>query len=162
MKKKKNSYSDWWLHKDMENMGFFFEYCDLYCKELYNVQIDKLKFVEAFMNSGLREETETGNPRMLAQSAYDDVEVFVDVDCNNDLSKFTVKGEPERFIKDQLYWVGWMYAYLHYEEDILSKDLIKILPLKDMLQYYYAGHQMSKEGFYENIKDVFKKGKKSV
>ena len=27
-------YDEFWLSKDMENMGYFFEYCDEYCKEL--------------------------------------------------------------------------------------------------------------------------------
>lgn len=159
MKKKKNCYSDWWLNKDMENMGFFFEYCDEYCRQLYRVGIDKLKFIEAFMKSGLREETETGNPRMLAQAAMDDVEVFVEADYKGSLDEFKLKGKPQEFLKDQLYWIGWMYAYLHYQEDILSKDLIKVLPLKDMLRYYYAGHQMSKEAFYDSVKEAFKKRK---
>ena len=38
------SYDKWWLNKDMENMGFFFEYCDKYCLEMYGVRIDKAKF----------------------------------------------------------------------------------------------------------------------
>ena len=33
-------YDDWWLAKDMENMGYLFEYCDKYCKEIYGVNID--------------------------------------------------------------------------------------------------------------------------
>ena len=27
-------YDEFWLNKDMENMGYFFEYCDEYCKEI--------------------------------------------------------------------------------------------------------------------------------
>ena len=40
MSEKKNSYDKFWLYKDMENMGYIFEYCDKYCKQLFNKDIE--------------------------------------------------------------------------------------------------------------------------
>lgn len=57
----KHCYGKWWLRKDMENMGYIFEYCDKYCKSLFGVDIDKLNFLNAFMVSNLRLEMETGH-----------------------------------------------------------------------------------------------------
>ena len=42
-------YDKWWLSKDMDNMGYLFEYCDDYCEKLYNVKIDKNKLLKAFI-----------------------------------------------------------------------------------------------------------------
>ena len=45
-------YDEFWLNKDMENMGYFFEYCDKYCKEILEDNtfiLDKERFIEAFI-----------------------------------------------------------------------------------------------------------------
>ena len=85
MVEKKNSYDSWWLRKDMENMGYIFEYCDKYCKQLFHVDIDKKKFLNAFMVSKFRLEMETGHERLLSQSAQDSVKMFINVDCNGNI-----------------------------------------------------------------------------
>lgn len=152
----KHCYDKWWLRKDMENMGYIFEYCDKYCKSLFGVDIDKLKFLNAFMVSNLRLEMETGHERLLSQSGHDSVRMFVEVDCDNDINQFKVTKDTVNDYRDyQLYWVGWMYAYLHFRKDILSSELVKILPIELMLEHYYLGHEMSKEVYFEHIKHVF-------
>lgn len=50
-----------------------------------------------------------------------------------------------------------MYAYLHFRKDILSSELVKILPIELMLEHYYLGHEMSKEVYFEHIKHIFEK-----
>lgn len=155
--KKVNCYDEWWLRKDMENMGYIFEYCDKYCKDLFNVKIDKKKFLNAFMVSRFRYTMETGHERMLSQAGRDSVKMFVNVDCDGDATQFAVKeGIQQDYCYRQFYWVGWMYAYLHFREDILSSDLVKILPLDMMLEHYYLGHERSKESYYRSIKHLFK------
>lgn len=153
--KKKNSYDKWWLHQDMENMGYLFEYCDKYCKELFNIDIDKHKFLNKFMNSNIRYEMETGHPMLLSQAAKDTVEKFITVDCDNNTSIFRGYTNKDDYWFNQFYWVGWMYAYLHYEEDILSRDLVKILPLDTMLQQYHLGHEVSLENYHDRVKYLF-------
>lgn len=135
---------------------YIFEYCNKYCKQLYNVDIDKLRLLEVFMNSRFRHEMETGHPRMLSQSAIDSIKMFVNVDCCDDIKQFEKSDSTNnKFMHNQLYWVGWMYVYLHFKEDILSTDLIKLLPLELMIEHYYLGHEMSKETYYEHIKHIF-------
>lgn len=154
---KKNSYSEIWLHQDMENMGYIFEYCDEYCKKLFNTDIDKEKLLSAFMASNFRHEMETGHERLLSQSAYDSIKMFINIDCKGDINQFKKKdsGEEKEYYCNQLYWVGWMYAYLHYKEDISSKDLFNILPLETMLEHYYLGHEIDKDVYYKKIKHLF-------
>ena len=45
----------------------------------------------------------------------------------------------------QLYWAGWMYAYIHFMSKERSRTIIEKLPLKEMLIEYKLGHEMSKE-----------------
>lgn len=50
-----------------------------------------------------------------------------------------------------------MYAYIHYEMDILSSRLIELLPLELMLEQYYLGHEMDKSVYLNHISELFKK-----
>lgn len=85
---KKHCYDKWWLSKDMENMGYIFEYCEDYCHDLFNINISPESFIKEFMNSVCRREMETGHLKLLSQSALDTVEDFVTLELKQDYSKF--------------------------------------------------------------------------
>jgi len=142
----------------MENMGYIFEYCDKYCKKLYNVRIDKITFLKAFMKSKLRYEMENGHQKLLSQSAIDSVEDFIKVDCKNNIDQFGTS-RATRFKNMQLYWVGWMYAYLHFMENTTSSELVEIIPIEKMIECYKFGHEMDREVFYNRIKHIFEEYK---
>ena len=142
-------YDDWWLPRDLENMGYIFEYCDKYCKELFDVEIDKYKFLDTFMRSELRKQMESGHPMLLSQSGRDTVRKFVLVDLDGNLDIY--KGKSQNIIENQWYWVGWIYAYIHYKSKLSSKKIVNKLPLKKMLKMYYLGHEQSKETFYDRL-----------
>lgn len=143
------SYDKWWLNKDMENMGFFFEYCDKYCWDIYRVKIDKVKLLTAFMNSNFRRVMELGHPRLLSQSAKDSLVQWISADYAGNLSDFLIKKSKKwNYAHNQFYWVGWMYAYLHYKSGLSSKTIVTRLPIDLMLEHYYLGHEMSKEAYF--------------
>nr|WP_304579529.1 hypothetical protein [uncultured Acetatifactor sp.] len=147
-------YDEFWLSKDMENMGYFFEYCDIYCKEILEddkIVLDKEKFIEAFMKSDCRALMEVGHPTLLSQAAYDTVRDFIQVDNNYDIEMFRLKGRQPEYKHMQLYWAGWMYAYIHFMSKERSRTIIEKLPLKEMLIDYKLGHEMSKETYYQKI-----------
>ncbi len=48
-----------------------------------------------------------------------------------------------------------MAIYLHFKSKIQSRQIIKALPIKDMLfQYYPAGHCMDIDNFYDRVKEA--------
>lgn len=116
MNEKINSYDKYWLARDMENMGYLFEYCDEYCKKLYKIEIDNIKFLQDFLVSDLRKLMEIGHPQLVSESAEDTVEKFIEVDNHGNYENY--KGKTTKFYYRQLYWVGMMYAYIHYMADI--------------------------------------------
>ena len=146
-------YDKWWLSKDMDNMGYLFEYCDEYCKELYGIDIDKIKLLTGFMNSRFRRLMEIGHPKFLSQSARDSLRQWIQVDYNNNLNKFKLRGIKNEYNHNQFYWIGWTYAYIHYKTKLSSRTIIHRLPIKKMLMNYNLGHEMSKEVFYSHIQN---------
>lgn len=151
---KVNSYDKFWLERDMENMGHMFEYCSKYSREQYNISnFNKTKFINDFMRSPIRREMEMGQPRLVSQAAYDTFILYIDVDLNGDIERYNLgHRKPQNFRHNELYWVGWVYAYVHYEADMRSKDVIERLPLDFMLQQYHLGHEMDLSVFYDKIK----------
>ena len=149
-------YDDWWLAKDMENMGYLFEYCDKYCKEIYGVNIDKIKLLTVFMCSDFRKEMEVGHPKFLSQAAKDSLVQWLRVDYNNNLSLFVNRNKKKVDYADkQFYWIGWIYGYIHFMTKLPSEEIVKKLPITEMLQHYYLGHEVSKQTYYSKIAERF-------
>ena len=153
-------YDEFWLGKDMENMGYFFEYCGDYCKEILEdstFELDKEKFAESFMRSDCRALMEIGHPTLLSQAAYDTARKFIEVDNSNDIESFRLRGKQPEYKYMQLYWAGWMYAYIHFMSKERSKVIIEKLPLKEILIDYKIGHEISKEAYYRKVAFLFDK-----
>lgn len=156
--KKKNykCYDEWWLAKDMENMGYIFEYCQEYCEELFNTNIDKIKFLNAFMISKCRAEMEIGDPKLLSQAAYDTIKNFVEYEYDGETGQFNVDNNTNNdYSANQLYWVGWIYAYIHYKSKFPSSKIVEIMPIENMLKEYYTSHEMDNNVYYFKIKHMF-------
>ena len=98
---------------------------------------------------------EIGHPTLLSQAAYDTVKNFIQVDNHNDIEKFRSKGDQLEYKYMQLYWAGWMYAYIHFVSKECSKIIIEKLPLREILIDYKIGHEMSKETYYKKIAGLF-------
>ena len=149
-------YDEFWLKKDMENLGYIFEFCDEYCKKLFGVWVDKIPFLDEFMRSRMGVLMELGHPRFVSQAAISTLETYVEVDYNSDLSKFKILSQ-RKHKEFQFYWAGSVYAYIHFQTKLSSLDIVNILPIEQLLtQYYPAGHCTSIEGFYDRISGMFK------
>ena len=46
-----------------------------------------------------------------------------------------------------------IYAYIRFESKISSKEIVKTIPIAFMLEQYYTGHEVSKENYYQKIKE---------
>ena len=153
-------YDEFWLDKDMENMGYLFEYCEAYCREILGDEqflLDKELFIESFMKSDCRALMEIGHPTLLSQAAYDTAKDFIEVDNENEMAAFRLRGKQQEYARYQLYWAGWMYAYIHFQSKERSKNIIEKLPLHEILTDYKIGHEMSKEAYYSKIAYLFEK-----
>ena len=119
-------YDEFWLNKDMENMGYFFEYCDKYCKEILEDNtfiLDKERFIEAFRLKGGQSEYKhmqlcwTGRmyayihfmSKVCSKTIIEKLplkEMLIDYKTGHEMSKETYykkieeKGYAERFCED--------------------------------------------------------------
>jgi hypothetical protein len=54
---------------------------------------------------------------------------------------------------DAMYWVGYMYRYIHLRLGISSDTIYRSLPLKDMLIFYVGMHTQDEEFFLDVIQE---------
>jgi len=152
--KLRKCYDEFWLPYDMQKMGYIFEECEAYVKEICGVDIDKVKFLTAFMKSGIRRVMESGHACLISQSSYDTIEQYIEVDCNGDVSQW--RGIPLELDYNHWYWVGHTYSYVHFRSKMLSADLVDRLPIETLLNGYIWGHQMGEEAHYQRVLEMFK------
>ena len=131
----------------MRNQGYLFEHIVEICEG-----IDIEWFIHTFMNGKTRMYLDEAHPRFLNEAASDLFDHFVMVDLDNDRTKIRKTKKRFRLSTNELYWVGWMYAYMQYKADKQSKAIYKIFTSERMLELYSPGHEMSKETFYDKIK----------
>lgn len=151
-------YSDSFIGEDTLLMSNMCEYCDKFAKEEfgYTGPFNKKLFIETFFNSDCRHYMEDGDPKLLCQSSAETFENYVRVDLNSDCSVFNNgTDDTNDYAEYQLYWVGTLYAYMHYKTKLATRELVKIYPVSEAIRFYYCGHTMDIDSAWQRIKVLF-------
>lgn len=149
-------YFEDYLEQDMRNQGYLFEHILEICKG-----IDLEWFVETFMMGLTRSQLDEAHPKLLNEAAEDLFDHFILFDLGDNKSKVKRSAKRYNFRENELYWVGWMYAYLQYKADTSSSKVYQAIPFIDMLGLYKLGHEMSKEVFFDKQKGRLKQNNRS-
>lgn len=136
-------------------MSYLFEYCAVYAKEEYGVDISRIKFIEKFMQgSWIRGLLDEFHVRLLHSAARTVFRAFVEEDLGNDFS--SIEGHDEVCTCPmELYWCGWMYALIHCKTMIKAEDIYKKIPISLMMDMYICGHEDSFDRVFRGICDVY-------
>lgn len=144
-------YFEDYLEQDMKNQGYLLEHILEICKG-----IDLEWFIETFMTGLTRSQLDEAHPKLINEAAEDLFDHFIFFDLGEDKSKIRRRDRSYNFSENELYWIGWMYAYIQYEADMSSKRVYEAIPFRKMLSLYKLGHEMSKEAFFDKIKNWLK------
>lgn len=125
-----------------ENQGDLFQLAE-------SMEFDEDDFIRQYMNSRFC------NKEMDTPYSY-----FQMADPEDAMDYILKEIKPEHnnrhYDRNKIYWIGYMYRYLHIRFGINSSVIYQILPLKDMLVYYIGMHTQDDEYFIDIIKDKFK------
>lgn len=109
-----SAYSELYVDDAMKNLGTMIEYATNEC------ECNPDEFWDYFINSGIAEKFEHGNPRFVAgMSGYELADVVFDVVIGPHETKEPFFAES----KGREYWAGWALAYYQWLRDIRFKDL---------------------------------------
>lgn len=108
---------------------------DLFEKSVTNLEMSSEVFARRFMNSNVV--LELDNNSFLSDSKTVE-DIFADLD--NQYGK-TSYGSV-KYNQEAMYWAGYLYRYFAYTYELSSKQVYKLLPLKEVIRMYLPYHTM--------------------
>ncbi len=60
----------------------------------------------------------------------------------------------EKYVPDELYWIGYIYRYWAYTREISSKAIYRRFNVRDMHQVYYAYHTLDPENAIQRLTEA--------
>ncbi len=124
------AYPECYLDEIVETQGLLFEYI----AEM-EPKVDVEDFIVTYMQSKTRSYIDRGNAYTCTKSRRELFEFFCDVD------HYTLRPGAGMggFMPN---WIGQFYAYYQWQNEVPSRELIKLLPLDFMKAAYHGLHDL--------------------
>ena len=123
---------------------------------VYDLQYDIEDFFKMFIDSGIAARFEKGDFQIIAGKSG--VELAYDV--------AEISGEDKRDIKPKYtanrseeYWTGWALAYYQWETGLSFSEIVKYIPIKDVVSLYNPYHEMDIRQFSDKMNELYKSAK---
>ena len=129
------AYAQWYLDDAMRNLGEAVEYAVCRCGLLPD------RFMEMFIAGGLADGFEKGSPRYVSGMSGTAVST----------NEYSAE-----------YWTGWILARYQWECGLRFRDIIRFLPLSDILFMYPAMHEASEERFIYAADQIRERSRKEA
>ncbi len=113
---------------------------------VYELGYDGSKFLQQFIQSGIAEQIENGNPKYIAGKSG--VELLCDVLEITSKKNLDIKF-IETYDKSDVYWVGWVLAYYQWYSSKSFRDILEVLPFNELLGLYSTLHEADVNKSYE-------------
>ena len=148
-----NAYDQCYLDDAMKNLGEAVEYAVLKCCLLPD------RFMEMFIAGGLADGFERGSPRYVSGMSGTELacETIRRAGLNRDL--------PDAVSTDSYsaeYWSGWILARYQWECGLRFRDIVRFLPLQEILHMYPALHEASEERFIYAADQIRERSRKEA
>lgn len=123
---------------------------------VYDLQYDLTDFFEMFIASGIAQRFESGESTYLvgksgAELAFEVVRIVENREVRIH-PNYTANRSPE-------YWTGWALAYYQWKVDLPFREIIKYVPIKEILGMYSPYHEMDIREFVSGMNKRYRKAK---
>lgn len=123
---------------------------------VYDLKYDVANFFDLFIKSGIAKRFETGDYTVIVgvsgvELAYEVLEK-AGIKCERVKPNYTVNRSEE-------FWVGWALAYYQWETSISFAEIIRYVPIKDMITLYQPYHEMDIRQFVDRVNAMYKAAK---
>lgn len=127
-----NAYDVIYLNKASRNVG------NMLHDAVYEYGEDGTKFLQKFLQSGVAEQIENGNPKYIAGRSG--AELYADV-----VEAVTGQAaEPiiiETMSRSDVYWTGWILAYYQWYSGRSFRDILETVPYEELRGRYDTLHE---------------------
>lgn len=126
---------------------------------VYEFGMDGADFLNRFIQSGVAEQIENGNPKYIAGKSG--LELFMEV-----MEKTTGENRNielvESFDRSDVYWVGWMLAHYQWYSGKTFKSILDTVPFDELLGLYGTLHEADINKSYEVMDEHFKQNESKL
>lgn len=148
-----HAYNQLYLAKTSRSIG------NMLHDAVYEFGMDGADFLNRFIQSGVAEQIENGNPKYIAGKSG--LELFMEV-----MEKTTGENRNvelvESFDKSDVYWVGWMLAHYQWYSGKTFKSILDTVPFDELLGLYGTLHEADINKSYEVMDAHFKQNESKL
>ena len=123
---------------------------------VYDLKYDIAEFFHLFIKSGVAERFETGDFAVIV--GMSGVELAYEV-----LEQSGVKSErikPNYTVdRSEEFWAGWALAYYQWETSMSFAEIVRYVPIKDIIALYFPYHEMDIRQFVDKMNAMYKAAK---
>ena len=140
------AYKAIYLSHAAKNLGSMLDYAVNDCN------MDGGLFLHMFITSGLAEQYERGDPKVVA--GMSGVELAVQAIEAATGAKPDVK-PGERDYRTPEYWAGWVIAQYQWHTTMSFSTILRFLPYDDIVRMYHTLHEADITKFYMNASEIY-------
>ena len=108
--------------------------------------IDGTDFLKRFIQSGIAEQFENGNPKYIAGKSG--LELFLEVMEKTSEKSYNID-LIESYERSPVYWVGWMLTHYQWYSGRSYKSILDTVPYEELLGFYGTLHEADIQKSYE-------------
>jgi len=145
-----HAYDKTYLDKARTSLGRMLDFA------VYDLHYDIEAFFHLFLTSGVSDRFETGDFTVLAgmsgvELAYEVLELS-GIDCPRITPYYTINRSEE-------YWTGWALAYYQWYTALNFVEIVRYIPIKDIMALYSPYHEMDIRHFVDKMNELYKTAK---
>ena len=145
-----HAYDKTYLDKARTSLGRMLDFA------VYDLHYDIEAFFHLFLTSGVSDRFETGDFTVLAgmsgvELAYEVLELS-GIDCPRITPNYTINRSEE-------YWTGWALAYYQWYTALNFVEIVRYIPIKDIMALYSPYHEMDIRHFVDKMNELYKTAK---
>lgn len=148
-----HAYSQTYLAKISRAVGNMLHYAVL------EFNIDGSDFLDSFIQSGIAEQIENGNPKYIAGKSG--LELFIEVMEITTDETFDAK-LIENYDKSDVYWVGWMLTHYQWYSARTFRSILETVPFNELLGLYGTLHEADINKSYEVLDEHFNRSESKL
>lgn len=108
--------------------------------------MDGKDFLHRFIQSGIAEQVENGNPKYIAGKSG--MELFLEV-VERTTGRIYNPVLVETYDRSDVYWVGWMLTHYQWYSNRTFEDILNTIPYNELLGLYSTLHEADIQKSYE-------------
>lgn len=126
---------------------------------VYDLKYDIAEFFELFIKSGVAKRLETGDFAVIVgmsgvELAYEVLEKSGEK-CRRIKPNYTASRSEE-------FWTGWALAYYQWKTSLSFAEIVRYVPIKDIMALYTPYHEMDIRQFVDRVNEMYKAAKPEI